>query len=233
MTLCESHGLRLVVSFYLGRMKRDRVVSFIDGFNLYHAVAKLSRPHLKWLDLWALSKQFVKPLSEKLEKVLYFSAFAEHLNESAQKRQRTYLKALEIKGINLILGHFKNKDRRCPDCGYRWVGHEEKATDVNIALRILDLAYRDEFDRAVLITNDSDLAPAIELVRMRFPQKKITTIVPPHRYHSNELIRVSSDKSKIRIEHLERCLLPEIVSDASGLVSIKRPEEYRPVLTSV
>jgi uncharacterized LabA/DUF88 family protein len=210
-------------------MKRDRVIAFIDGFNLYHAIANLKRPYLKWLDLFLLSKQFVKSVSEELTKVLYFTALAEHLNESAQKRQQAYIRALEIKRVQPILGHFKNKDRRCPDCSYKWVGHEEKATDVNIALRLLDLAYRDEFDRAILITNDSDLAPAIELVRLRFPKKRVTTIVPPHRYHSNELIQASSDKSKIRIEHLERCLLPEKVLDASGLTAVQRPQEYDPV----
>lgn len=210
-------------------MKRDRVISFIDGFNLYHAIADLNRPYLKWLDLFLLSKQFVKPISEELKKVFYFSAFAEHLKESSQKRQKSYIRALELRGIQPVLGHFKNKDRRCPDCSYKWTGHEEKATDVNIALRLLDLAYRDEFDRALLFTNDSDLAPAIELVRLRFPEKHITTIVPPHRYHSNELIRASSDKSKVSIQHLERCLLPEDLSDASGLVSVKRPKEYDPI----
>jgi uncharacterized LabA/DUF88 family protein len=213
-------------------MKRDRVISFIDGFNLYHAIANLKRPHFKWVDLSLLSKQFVKPVSEELKKVFYFSAFAEHLNESSQKRQQAYIRALELRGVQLVLGHFKNKDRRCPDCSYKWIGHEEKATDVNIALRLLDLAYRNEFDRAILITNDSDLAPAIELVRLRFPIKRITTIVPPHRYHSNELIRASSDKSKIRVEHLERCLLPENMSDASGLITIRRPQEYDPALAT-
>jgi len=49
---------------------------------------------------------------------------------------------------------------------------------------------------------------------------------PPYCYHSNELIKASSDKSKIRIKHLERCLLPEVVTDSSKLIKIKRPKEY-------
>lgn len=32
-------------------MQRDRVISFIDGFNLYHAILTLNDPQLKWLDL--------------------------------------------------------------------------------------------------------------------------------------------------------------------------------------
>jgi hypothetical protein len=33
------------------------VIAYIDGFNLYHAIDDLEKPHLKWLDLNALSKR--------------------------------------------------------------------------------------------------------------------------------------------------------------------------------
>ena len=92
------------------------------------------------------------------------------------------------------------------------------------------MAYCDAFDRALVISNDSDLVPAIRMVRERFPQKQITTIAPPNYYHYNELIQVSSDKARIRPEHLEQSLLPTLVKDASGLISISRPKEYAPGL---
>lgn len=207
-------------------MTKTRVISFIDGFNLYHAVDRLRRPELKWLNLVALSKVFLKPKSEDLVNVMYFSAYANHLDESTQKRQKTYVEALKLQGVKPILGHFKRKDRRCPDCHHRWVGHEEKETYVNIALFLLDLAYCNAFDRAMIISNDSDLTPAIKMVRVRFPDKCITTVAPPNCLHSNELIQASSDKTKIRIDHLENCLLPAIVTDASRLISIACPKEY-------
>lgn len=89
-------------------------------------------------------------------------------------------------------------------------------------------AYQDLFDRALMITNDSDLAPAIQMTRKRFPERRITTIAPPNYYHSNELIKVSSDKVRIRVEHLERSLLPPVVTDASRFISVSRPSEYAP-----
>ncbi|MBX3719538.1 MAG: hypothetical protein KF898_07815 [Parachlamydiales bacterium] len=97
-----------------------------------------------------------------------------------------------------------------------------------MALFLLDSAYQDLFDRALVVTNDSDLAPAIRLTRERFPEKRITTVAPPNYYHSNELIKVSSDKARIRIEHLEANLLPPIVTDASRVISVHRPHEYAP-----
>ncbi len=209
-------------------MQQDRTISLIDGYNLYHAIRALRRPELKWLDPITLSQWFLKPQTEILSRVFFFSAKATHLQPSIRARQSQYLQALEIRGVTLVMGQFKNKDRACPACTNRWTGHEEKETDVNIGITLVDLAYQDAYDRAIVITNDSDLTPAIRLVRTRFPKKRITTIVPPNRFHSNELIKVSTDKSKITVSHLERSLLPAQVKDTSGARIIERPLEYAP-----
>jgi hypothetical protein len=81
---------------------------------------------------------------------------------------------------------------------------------------------------AYLISNDSDLVPAIKMVREYFPKKLITTIAPPLCIHSNELIHVASRKSKIQVDHLDRCLLPEIIYNASEEIITTRPKEYAP-----
>ncbi len=104
-----------------------------------------------------------------------------------------------MSGVKPVMGKFKTKDRKCRKCRYKWTGHEEKETDVNIALAMLNLAYKNEYDHAFLISNDSDLAPAIHMVRANFPEKLITTSVPPHYFHSNELIKASSAKAKIQV----------------------------------
>lgn len=212
---------------------RDRVISFIDGFNIYHAICRLKAPHLKWLDLRKLSELFIGSQSEQLSQVLYFSSFATHVPEMAQVRQKAYIAALQLRGVKSILGQFKHKERFCPHCSTRWFGHEEKETDVNIALGLLDLASQDAYDRALLFSNDSDLAPAVRKVLERFPDKRITIVAPPLSRQCNELIHAASDKTKIKPHHLERCLLPEIVSDASGLISVKRPIEYTSVAAFV
>lgn len=209
-------------------MKLRRAISLIDGFNLYHAIANLHRPELKWVNLRSLSGVFINTSLERLDSVFYFSAYADHASTSTLQAQKAYIRALELTAVKPILGHFKKKERKCPSCSHKWTSHEEKETDVNIASVLLDLAYSDSFDRALVISNDSDLVPAIRMVRKRFPQKTVTTIAPPNYYHSNELIRVSSDKARIRPMHLERAILPVLVKDASGLISISRPEEYAP-----
>lgn len=210
-------------------MNQERIICFIDGFNLYHAINDLKMPYLKWVNLWKLASVFIRPKSQQLHSVYYFSAYADWLPE-AKSRHIRYVKALIAEGITPVMGKFKNKDRKCSKCHSRWQSYEEKETDVNIALALINLAYQNKYDRALLITNDSDQAPAIRMVRNLFPEKGITTIVPPHYRHSNELIQASSDKAKITVEQLQRCLLPEHVLDAGGNLIVTRPVEYNPIV---
>ncbi|MGC1879183.1 MAG: NYN domain-containing protein [Rhabdochlamydiaceae bacterium] len=207
-------------------MPLHRTISLIDGFNLYHAIASLHRPELKWINLRVLSGIFINTSTEQLDRVYYFTAYAEHVATTILQAQKAYIKALEISAVHPILGFFKKKDRKCPSCSHKWSSHEEKETDVNIASYLIDLAYQNAFDRALIISNDSDLSPAIRLIRKRFPEKRITTVAPPNYYHSNELIQASSDKARIRPEHLEQSLFPALVKDTSGLLSVSCPEEY-------
>jgi uncharacterized LabA/DUF88 family protein len=215
------------VGFFIEGAFMERTISFIDGFNLYHAVHRLRKNHLKWVDLWALSECFVSTRSQKLEEVLYFSAYA-HWIPGAVSRHRAYVAALRVMGVSVVMGKFKEKDRACPKCSHRWKGHEEKETDVNIALALLNLARLDQFDRAMVFSRDSDLAPAIRMVRQSFPNKRITVVAPPLQGHSSELIAAASDKAKITIQQMERCLLPPIVNDPGGNLVARRPAKYDP-----
>ncbi len=76
------------------------------------------------------------------------------------------------------MGQFKVKDRRCPKCKYKWKGHEEKESDVNLAVAMLTSAFEDRFDDAILISRDSDLAPPINTIKRKFPGKGITVVAP-------------------------------------------------------
>ena len=51
--------------------------------------------------------------------------------------------------------------------------HEEKETDVAIAVTLIELFLRDECDAAVLVTGESDIAPALRLAQRQFPGKAI------------------------------------------------------------
>ena len=208
----------------------EKVVAFIDGFNLYHAIDDLKRPHLKWVNLWDLVEALVRPQSQVLEEVYYFSAYATWL-PGPMIRHRAYVRALRSVGVNVVLGKFKPKDRRCPKCDHAWKSHEEKETDVNIALAMLMQGVLGAYDHAFLISQDSDLAPAIRLVTREL-EKPVTVVTPPHRKHSTELIGAATAKAKITLPQIERSLFPQQVHDAGGNVVATRPTDYTPPLAT-
>lgn len=205
-----------------------RVAAFIDGFNLYHAVSDLRKPHFKWLDLRKVVLGFLDPQIHTLEATYYFSAYATWLID-AHKRHQSYVVALKNSGVIPVMGSFKEKQRGCNSCGAGWTGHEEKETDVNLALHMLRCAYRNEYDEAFLITGDSDIAPSVKMIKEDFPDKKIKLITPPGRRQSNELGTIAHKSVRIKDIHLERSLFPEhIIDSANGNVIVTRPTQYSP-----
>ena len=205
-----------------------RAACFIDGFNLYHSLKRLQGQHLKWLDLAKLMGRQIAPKSETITAIYYFSAYATWL-PAEQARHEEYVRALEATGVTPIMGQFKEKDRLCKSCGARWKGHEEKETDVNIALWMLNEAVRDTYDKALLVTRDSDLKPALQMIRAQFPTKELMVVAPPHMGHSNDLIGVAHSKRKISLPQVEQSLFgAQVLCPKTGNVLATRPVKYDP-----
>jgi hypothetical protein len=102
-----------------------RVIAYVDGFNLYHAIDDLNKPHLKWVDLWQLAAGICGK-GETLTQVYYFTAIPTWRPADVIGRYREYIKALTHVGVSCAIGHFKQKHRECRSCGATWIGHEEK-----------------------------------------------------------------------------------------------------------
>ena len=206
-----------------------RVSVFVDGFNLYHAIKRLKQEHLKWLDLSLLSRRLVRPRSDVITAIYYFSAYA-YWRPDSMKRHEAYVAALVTRGVTPVLGKFKAKQhpyRCCYGCQHYQPSHEEKESDVNLALYLLNEAYKDTYDKALVISRDSDQVPAFRLVRTLFPDKRIVVVAPPHRGHSSELLQVASGRLKIKLNQVAESLLPALVPSPAGWV-IRRPAEYDP-----
>ena len=153
-------------------MHTERLVACIDGFNLYHGLRDARLRSSRWLDLRGMCTSLLKP-SQQLELVRYFTARVRR-NPAAARRQSMYMDALlACGGIEIDFGHFLSSPTRCRSCGAVRHRQEEKRTDVNIAVRLLEDAYDDRFDTAMVVSGDSDLVPPIESVRHRFPDKRV------------------------------------------------------------
>lgn len=211
-------------------MSKKRVACYIDGFNLYHAIDNLGADGnpLKWLNLWSLASAFVKSSQEELTAVYYFSALAHWLKEPTIRHQ-AFIRANEHFGVTTILGHFKEKPGSCKQCGAHWTSHEEKQSDVNLAVYLIHHAHLNSYDKALVMTADSDLCPPIQLILDTLPGKEIDILVPPDRYQITRELRGMVNSFKIKQKHLKHNLLPEVIhSQQTGEVIATRPAKYAP-----
>jgi uncharacterized LabA/DUF88 family protein len=204
-----------------------RVACYIDGFNLYHSIDDLKKPHLKWVDLRALAQSLCRP-GETLVKVVYFSAYATWMPDP-YSRHREYVAALKHAGVDCHMARFSEKSARCKKCGATWKRHEEKETDVHFCLTLLEDAIDDVFDRVIIVSVDSDIVPSVRAVRRRMPGKQVFLATPPNRHSAaRELLNSCNSGTAITAGRLAKCLLPETVVDANGKQIAKRPASYAP-----
>lgn len=204
-----------------------RVITYIDGFNLYHGLRSKGWRKYYWLDLHALSASLLKQ-GQTLERVYYFTSRIKPIDGNAHdlQRQTTYLEALgTIANIHIRYGHFLGNTRQCHNCGAKWIGYEEKMTDVNIAMQLLLDAVDGHFDTALLISGDSDLAPPVQQVLTRFPDKRIIVAQPPGR-SSFRLREHASATFTISEAKLRQSQLPCAVTRADGH-TLQRPEHWK------
>lgn len=160
---------------------------------------------------------------ETLYSVKYFTAYATW-HASGYARHREYVAALKEEGVTVYLGNFKEKFKDCPKCKASIKSHEEKETDVNIGIHLVADALQDRFDRAIIISADSDLCCAVNLAKELAPAKAIDVASPPGRHaHARELKPLFSvTKGKIRAARLE-----EIYTNQAGAVIAQAPDKYR------
>ncbi|WP_420335561.1 NYN domain-containing protein [Roseibium sp.] len=214
-------------------MPKERVAVYFDGFNMYHALHDLNEPFLKWLNLQDLSKLLIQRRSQVLAKVAYFSAVAHYFqnteNEGRIRRHESYIRALEAKGVECHLGNFAKRDHYYRGKGYRakWLRREEKQTDVAIAVHVTSDAFNDLFDKALIVSLDTDMLPVFRVLKPQFPNKKFITVAPPARAHHRDLLTLADDHMVIKRSQLTKSLFgARVVKD--GSVVAYRPKAYAP-----
>ncbi len=100
-----------------------------------------------------------------------------------------------------VLGKFKEKDIHCKICGEYFKTHEEKQTDVNIALKMVSEAVLGHYDTAILVSGDTDMIPAINTIRGLALGKRIGVLFPIRRF-SNELKENADFSMRIKKDDL-------------------------------
>lgn len=202
----------------------QRGAFFVDGFNLYHPLRELGRPHLKWLDLWALGELVCRDRGHELVSVTYCTAYQK--DSADQKlRHEKYIDALKSRGVRVLLGHYimaESKD--CYHCGSKSVYPTEKQTDINLALSVFNDARLDKYDWAYLLSADSDQTATAKFMRSSFPDKKLVTVSPPNRGISDNIANFADGKRRLNEGDIEKCRFPSYVQ-INGKI-IRCPREY-------
>jgi uncharacterized LabA/DUF88 family protein len=200
-----------------------RTFVYLDGFNFYYGAVR-GTPY-KWLDIPEMCRRLLP--RHRIVRIKYFTALiaARPGDPDQANRQQTYLRALRtLPEMEVHLGHFLTSNVRmpvanCPPGAQRYenvIKTEEKGSDVNLAVQLVADAFRGRFEAAVVISNDSDLAEAVRIVRHEL--RLTVGILNPHQHPSRSLLANASFMKPIRRGVLRACQLPSPLSDAEGLI---------------
>ncbi len=86
---------------------------------------------------------------------------------------------------------------------------------MNIALRLFELAVRDRYDKAIIVSGDTDLIAAIKAVRSTFPQKQIGVVIPIGRA-SEDMKNQADFYYKMKEKHLVSSRYPDTITLRDG-----------------
>jgi len=175
-----------------------RTKVYVDGYNLYYGCLKGT--DYKWLDLHTLFRDQILPSSapspSELIGIKFFTApILEKASKAAdsvssQSRYHTALAKRYPTEIEVIKGYYamtqtkakivdaedaKKWPRDCQDI-LVWK-LEEKQSDVSLALHAYHDAITGNVDQVVIVTNDTDIAPALQMI-LDHTTVKIGLVIP-------------------------------------------------------
>lgn len=197
---------------------------YIDAFNLYYG--SLRGTAHKWLNLDTFC-QLSFP-GDQVQRIHYCTARVKARPADPQQpiRQQTYLRALRtLACVTIHEGYFLVKNVMMPYATPPVGGPatvlvtktEEKGSDVNLATALLVDAYEKQFEKAVVISNDSDLVYRIDIVKNKlgFP---VIVLMPcgAGRKPSYHLSNVATASPKVNPAHLAAAQFPSPMNDATG-----------------
>lgn len=197
---------------------------YVDGFNFYYGAVK-NTPY-KWVNLDQLCRLILP--KNTIERIKYFTAHVTPRPQDPNQhiRQQTYFRALAtIPHLDIILGHFLSHNRWMPLANPPQSGPsyaevlytEEKGSDVNLATHLLVDGFHGRYQVAVVVTNDSDLAEPIQVVRHELGLDVI--ILNPHPKPSAKLKRLATFVRPIRKGPLQASQFPHVMVDQQGTFS--------------
>lgn len=146
----------------------EKVIVYIDGQNFHHGLKDKTGLDSRYIDFDQFSRN-VLVSKKNLVAIKYFSAkYPIERCPTRHARDADFFKALKAKGIQVIEGKFRvPKEPRLPPV--------EKGVDVILATSLIFDAFYGTFDCAYVVSNDTDLIPAIREIKKKFKNIKINS----------------------------------------------------------
>lgn len=146
-----------------------RAVAFLDGQNLFHAVREAFGYTYPNYDVSALVGTLCRVHSWNLLQVRFYTGIPDPTDDLFwHKFWSAKLAVMGRQGIHVFSRplRYRNKTVRLPDGStHTFLTGEEKGIDVRIALDIIRMAHRQEYDVALVFSQDQDLSEVAEEIR--------------------------------------------------------------------
>lgn len=118
----------------------QRVIVYVDGFNLYYGLRSKNWKWFYWLNIQEMAQRMLKQ-RQILASTKYFTSIVKQPADK-HKRQATFLEALRtLSDFQIYYGHFLSDMVTCSNCGRTHQTYHEKMTDVNIATELMSDAF--------------------------------------------------------------------------------------------
>ena len=197
---------------------------YVDGINLYYGA--LQGTPYKWLDLRALSRLLLP--RDRVNRIRYFTARVATPRDPARaQRQQAYLRALDtLPRLTVHYASVRSDRLRLPVAGpgrpdelVSVIRTSAKGADVHLAALLLADGFRDDYEVAVVVSNDSDLVPAVRIVRRQLGLPVGLLLPLPEKRYAVELIRAVTFHKPIREGVLAASQVPQQLADANGTIT--------------
>jgi hypothetical protein len=124
--------------------------------------------------------------------------------------------------LSLIYGYFLTHEVTMPLAGgkggyARVIKTEEKGSDVNIAAHLLIDGFKNDYELAIVVSNDSDLLLPIRFVVEEL--HKPVGLLNPQKHPSVELSKYVTFIKQIRVGVLAKSQFPPTLTDHNGAFS--------------
>ena len=102
--------------------------------------------------------------------------------------------------------------------------HEEKETDVALAVKILELFIKNKCNTLVIVSGDTDMLPSVKAALKLFPEKQIVFAFP-YKRKNKEIGKVVPDSFSISKQKYVAHQFPPAVTLECGK-TITKPEKW-------